>query len=76
MMVERLGRVLYWAGCMVASVLVGIALLMIIFEVGNWFLSSEWKGPDKIVEFVPGAFIWATLLWGIGRAARYILANE
>lgn len=64
-MAERLGEVLYWTGCLVAALCLGLAFLV-------WRNAS---GADYGV--VVGLFISAAVVaWLIGRACRYILSNR
>lgn len=63
-MVERLGQVLYWAGC--AGAALAVVLAAAACFVGR--LSDNW--PFPILLLMAGAFVWA-----LGRACRYVLAG-
>jgi hypothetical protein len=64
-MAARIGNVLYWLGCIVAA-------LILIADVAIYF--GEGRAHSDGVVFV--VFLIAAIIsWGIGRAARYILAG-
>jgi hypothetical protein len=62
-MITRLGNVLYWAGCVLAAV---------VLALGAW-VSLE----GREVGYVLGAAIGlAAIIWLVGRACRYVLAGN
>lgn len=67
-MLVRLGRLLNWIGNAVALVFLLIGIVVVVFGSGDWehtLLGASFFG------FGP-----AVLAWGVGRAARYVLAAE
>ncbi len=60
-MAERLGILIYRLGN-------GVAVLMVVL--GGLMLFSR----EPLLSIVP--FVAAAVAWGIGRAARYVLAGE
>jgi uncharacterized BrkB/YihY/UPF0761 family membrane protein len=63
-MAERLGHVLYWAGCVLAILVIAIGVLF------------SWGETEKIAwEMRVIASVIAVLFWLIGRACRYVLAG-
>lgn len=65
-MAARIGRVLYWIGCIIAVLLV---LLGIFFA----FLAETTNGVvGGLTAFIP----YAVLAWLIGRVCRYFLAGD
>lgn len=63
-MAERLGVVLYWAGCILAAVLAAGAI---------WVLSVDWDNRDPF--FAAFVFSPAVIAWLLGKACRYVLAG-
>jgi hypothetical protein len=61
-MVERLGHVLYWAGCVAAILTIAIGVFL------SWGERHTWE-----VGVV--TFVIAVLFWLIGRACRYVLVG-
>jgi hypothetical protein len=61
--VERLGRVLYWLGCGVASAIVLLGALMLIGD------------PKMGMPFAVTVLILAVLIWLAGWACRYVLSG-
>lgn len=72
----RLGRTLYWAssGLAVLAILGGaaIAVMFLIFEGAN----NIWGALGGAGSAILGGIVLAMVAWSIGKAARYILANE
>ena len=65
-MAARIGRVLYWMGCIIAVLLV---LLSFFFA----FLAETTNGVvGGLTAFIP----YAVVVWLIGRACRYFLAGD
>jgi hypothetical protein len=65
-MLSRLGNVLYWLGCVIAAPFAAAAIYMQLL--GN--LTPN----DKIVPlFLAGI---AIIVWVVGRALRYVLADR
>jgi hypothetical protein len=62
-MLARLGEVLYWAGCLLAALLVAAAIAYYNFE------------DIKLVELLILIGL-AVIVWMIGRACRYVLAGR
>ncbi len=60
-MAARLGVLIYVLG-------IGVAVLMVVL--GGLMLFSR----DPLLSIVP--FVVVAVAWGIGRAARYVLAGE
>lgn len=60
-MLARLGNVLYWAACILSA-----AILVLGF---TFWGSNE---PNVFVVF---AMVPAAIIWAVGRALRYILAD-
>ena len=65
-MAARMGRVLYWVGCVIAILLV---LLSIFFAL----LAETTSG---VVGALTGFIPYAVVVWIIGRACRYFLAGD
>lgn len=63
-MAERLGRVLYWFGCLAAFLLAAG---------GIWVLTSTNDYRPGFIAFVMAP---AVLAWLLGRACRYVLADD
>ena len=65
----RLGWVLYWA-CLIVAAVWAVGLLVATI--------NSPAGPSQIVVPVTFAFIFvpALVLYGIGRASRYVLSGE
>jgi hypothetical protein len=61
-MVERLGHVLYWAGCVLAILIIVIGVYL------SWYERDAWE--MRVITFVVAALVWL-----IGRACRYVLAG-
>ena len=69
-MVYRLGWVLYWA-CLVLALLPAlISVLALLSELG---ISSSREFPS---DHILGGALIALVLYGIGRAFRYVLSGE
>jgi hypothetical protein len=66
-MAARLGRVLYWLGCIIGAVVVLVVVAVAFINPGL----AEDRGIIVGLGIVLGA-----ISWGIGRALRYILAGE
>jgi hypothetical protein len=64
-MTERLGHVLYWAGCVLAILTIAIGV----------FLSSGFMDQSDVWLVRVIAFVIAVLFWLIGRGCRYVLAG-
>lgn len=64
-MAARLGTVIYWAACVAAVVW---ATFIFIF-------SANSAHPDWTV-YTPIAIVGAIIIWGVGRAACYLLARR
>lgn len=64
-MASRLGQVIYWAGCVIAAVAIGLGILA----------ASIRGGPDQIA-IVAALFIAAVLAYLIGRGVLYVLAGR
>lgn len=65
-MAARMGRVLYWVGCIIAGLLV---LLGIFFAL----LAETTNGVVGVLTaFIP----YAVVVWLIGRVCRYFLAGD
>jgi hypothetical protein len=62
-MLARLGDVLYWAGCLLAVLLVAAAIAYYNF------------GDIKLFELLILIGL-AVIVWMIGRACRYVLAGR
>ena len=63
---ERLGNVLYWIGCIIAALIVGVATALYVNE------GSTRSDDLPTVGFL---ILIATIVWTIGRACRYVLAG-
>jgi hypothetical protein len=64
-MLARLGNVLYWAGCLISIVIVGLVLYGIAFGTGQ-------GNP-----FIQGLLlVIAAGSWLIGRACQYVLSGN
>lgn len=65
-MAARMGRVLYWMGCIIAVLLVLLSVFFaLLAETNNGVVGA-------LTAFIP----YAVLAWVIGRACRYFLAGE
>jgi hypothetical protein len=64
-MLARLGKVLYWLGCIIASVIVALDAFM-------WL--TIWQQQGELGYFILFAVI-AFLVWLVGRLCRYVLAE-
>jgi hypothetical protein len=61
-MLARLGNVLYWAACIIAVILVGIGIEQV----------SQPRNNSGVFFFFA---VPALIIWAVGRALRYILAD-
>lgn len=63
-MLARLGNVLHWLGCILSLILIGLAIL-VTFNGGTdkWVLAAM-------------ASIAALVVFGFGRASKYVLAGK
>jgi hypothetical protein len=66
-MVARLGRVIYWTACGAALLWGSIGILFGAF-------APNARGFEAFIIAV--AVIGAALIWGVSRAALYVLAGE
>jgi hypothetical protein len=64
-MAACLGNVIYWAARIVASLWAVFVLVT----------TANQAHPDWTI-FVPVAIVGAAVIWGFGRAARYVLAGQ
>jgi 4-hydroxybenzoate polyprenyltransferase len=64
-MAARLGKVLYWAGCVLAALIIAIGVV----------LSSVTRAEQDWWALIV-AFVVALLVWLTGRACRYVLAGN
>ncbi len=69
----RLGRALYWGGCVVMVICFGFSVYI--------FITFHKMDESMYFSGVPTVAVSGPLIWGIlailfGRAARYVLANE
>ncbi len=65
-MAARMGRVLYWVGCIIAVLLVVLSIFFaLLAETTNGVVGG-------LTAFIP----YAVLAWLIGRACRYFLAGD
>jgi hypothetical protein len=64
-MTERLGNVLYWAGCIIAALLAAGAA---------WVAWTEAR-EERDLFFAIFIFTPAVVAWLLGRACRYVLAG-
>lgn len=64
-MSERLGYVLYWFACIVALAWAALA----------YYGISTMKPPDWSMFAIAG-ILPAMIVWGIGRAVRYVLSGR
>ena len=64
-MASRLGSVIYWVAC-VAAVLWAVFVLI---------AASTLAHPDWTIS-TPIALVGAVVVWGLGRAARYVLSKR
>ena len=70
-MAARLGRVIYWLATTVAVLLLALALVAALF-----WIKPEIQGSAQgywLCVMIGGAGV---AVWLLGRAVRYILANE
>jgi hypothetical protein len=65
-MAERLGHVLYWAGCVLAALAIGVGA----------FLSFAMVQRSDSIFVLVVATVVAILIWLLGRACRYVLAGK
>jgi hypothetical protein len=63
-MLARLGNALYWLGCIVGALLVGLGVWV-------WFLREHHGDVGTVIMLTT----FAIAFWLIGRACRYILAG-
>lgn len=63
-MIERLGQVLYWAGCAGAA-------LALVAGIYGFFSGSNGEGGIALGFMV----FAAAAVWALGRACRYVLAG-
>jgi hypothetical protein len=63
-MIERLGDVLYWAGCIIALVLAACAAFV-------WVKAGDGSAGFAVFVAIP-----AVVAWLIGRACRYVLSGR
>jgi hypothetical protein len=64
-MAARLGIVIYWAACVAAVVWAAFVLVS----------TASLAHPDWTI-YTPIAVVGAVVIWGFGRAARYVLARR
>jgi ABC-type sugar transport system permease subunit len=63
----RLGNVLYWIGCITATLIVGVATAL-------YFNADSARGDDlPLVGFL---ILIAAIVWAIGAACRYVFAGR
>jgi hypothetical protein len=63
-MLARLGNALYWLGCIVGALLIGLGSWV-------WFLRTHPGDVETVIILT----VLAIAVWLIGRACRYILAR-
>ena len=68
-MAARLGRVIYWACCVIAAMLIAFPILAMSY---NWIEGALLQPQYVMLGFIALAGI---VIWLIGRAAKYILAG-
>ncbi len=66
-MLARLGRAIYWFCCLLAAIIAA-------FAIAAWHdrFSTQPNGYTVMLVFVAAVAI----IWGIGRAGRYVLSGE
>ena len=69
--IQRLGHVLYWAGCGAAGLLVLACIAGIVIAIQNERNVAETIGLAAGFTLIP-----ALASWLIGRACKYILAGK
>src|SRR5262245_25160256 len=62
----KLGNVLYWLGCIIAALIVGVAIGLYV---------NEDSAPSDDLPKVGFLIFMAAIVWAIGRACRYVLAK-
>jgi hypothetical protein len=67
-MAARLGNVLYWLGCIVAT-------LFLAGLLWTWIGPLEGHPRDGDWLMLGAFFVFAVVSWAIGRGLRYILAG-
>jgi hypothetical protein len=75
--VQRLGHVLYWAGCAIAAVILLVAIIGGSIGTFNILVHGGIYG-DSVTPVIGGAASLAGLaflIWLVGRTCRYILAG-
>ena len=69
-MIDRLANVIYWLSC-------AIALAIVLMSLGSYwfmFVNDRLRGEGPLMA---GAFLASSILvWGIGRAIRYVLSGR
>jgi hypothetical protein len=65
-MAERIGNIVYWFCCVVAAISLAIG-------VSVWFLN--FREGTTAYSLLAVSFVVALLVWIIGRAIRYVLAE-
>ena len=66
LMLARLGIALYWVGCLGVLAIVGFGLLVLSTY-------GHWQGDLGAYIIFLGVISW--IVWGLGRACRYVLAG-
>jgi hypothetical protein len=80
-MIARLGRVIYWVCCIIAGLIaaytVAVTVATLIWSDLAICIGERPCGRDAATFWIGLAgVVAAAILWGIGRAIRYVLAGE
>ena len=69
-MLERLGQVIYWTCCAVACLVMLVGLVYAVFAQGS-DMTLGFRAFAAVLSFVVAGVIWL-----VGRAALYVLADD
>jgi formate/nitrite transporter FocA (FNT family) len=62
----KLGNVLYWLGCIIAALIVGVAIALYV---------NEGSARSDDLPKVGFLILIAAIVWAIGHACRFVLAK-
>jgi hypothetical protein len=65
-MLVRSGNVLYWIGCIIAALIVGVAIALYV---------NEGSARSDDLPMVGFLILIAAIVWTIGRVCRHVLAG-
>jgi hypothetical protein len=66
-MLAKLGKVIYWLGCILAALIIAAAI-------AEWFGEAQYRPNGWVIIFEFAVF--AFVVWVIGRTCRYVLSGR